>query len=163
MPRSKPSLACRQASHLCLKNGPTSGRPVPHQTLSMSTELFPLPIHVNPVTIAGISLWATTFYLGLFPWSEWLTKRLSNWFNVAERLLYFSEAEFEKNQSARESQNAFWASIFSIVPFLGIGALSYFGLIVSLGASWALSAGIIACIGSGVYELGRRDGQASRK
>jgi hypothetical protein len=129
----------------------------------MPTELFPFPVHISPVTIAGVGLWATTFYLGFFPWGEWLTERLSRWFNAAERSLYFSAEEFEKTRSARESQNAFWASVLSILPFLAIGALSYFGLIASLGASWAISGGLIACIGSGVYELGRRDGEASRK
>jgi hypothetical protein len=29
-----------------------------------------------------------------------------------------------------------------------------------LGRSWTISMGIIACIGCGVYELGRRDGRS---
>jgi len=129
----------------------------------MPTDLFPLPIHISPLIISGVGLWATALYLGFFPCSEWLIERLSAWMNAAERSLYFSAEEFEKTRPGRESQNAFWASIFSILPFLLLGGLCYAGLAVGLSPSWAISAGLIACIGSGVYELGRRDGQASRK
>lgn len=124
---------------------------------------FSLPIHISPVTIGGVGLWATALYLGFFPCSEWLMERLRAWINTAERSLYVSAEEFERTRSGRESQNAFWASIFSILPFLMLGGLCYAGLVVGLNSSWAISAGVIACIGSGVYELGRRDGQASRK
>ncbi|MCL6752459.1 hypothetical protein KBT16_16405 [Nostoc sp. CCCryo 231-06] len=35
------------------------------------------------------------------------------------------------------------------------------GLEISLGESWGISTGILACMGSGIYELGRRDGESS--
>ena len=100
-------------------------------------------------------------YLGFSPFSDWLTLQLQRWFNFAERSLYTSAKEFERTRKARESQNAFYASIFSILPFLGLGALCNYGVELGLGGNWAISMGIIACMGCGVYELGRRDGQSS--
>ncbi|NET57932.1 MAG: hypothetical protein F6K47_17775, partial [Symploca sp. SIO2E6] len=73
------------------------------------------------------------------------------------RSLYLSEEEFEKTRKSREAQNAFYASMFSIVPFLIVGALCNCGVALSLGRSWAISVGILACMGCGVYELGRRN------
>lgn len=128
----------------------------------MLTEIFPFRFNLNPVAIAGAGLWATALYLGFFPLSQWVMEQLSRWFDFAERSLYWSAEEFEKTRPAREAQKAFWASIFSILPFLGLGALCYFGLVVGLGQSWAVSVGLIALIGSGVYEMGRRDGQSSK-
>ncbi len=89
-------------------------------------------------------------------------EQLSRWFNFAERSLYTSAEEFERTRNARESQNAFYASLLSIVPFLLAGWLCDYGIEVGLGRSWAISVGIVACIVAGVYELGRRDGQASK-
>jgi hypothetical protein len=48
----------------------------------------------------------------------------------------------------------------SIVPFLIVGGFCNWGVELSLGTSWAVSMGTIACIGGAVYELGRRDGQS---
>lgn len=53
------------------------------------------------------------------------------------------------------------ASFLGIVPFLAVGGLTYYGLLLTLGGSWAVSLGVIAAMGCGVYELGRRDGRAS--
>lgn len=89
--------------------------------------------------------------------------QLNRWFNFAERSLYSSETEFEKTRVARESQNAFYASLLSIVPFFVVGGLCNYGVEIGLGKSWAISMGILACMGCGVYELGRRDGQSSRE
>ncbi|WP_017317748.1 hypothetical protein [Mastigocladopsis repens] len=127
----------------------------------MLTEMLPLGFELNTIAIAGASLWSLALYLGFSPVSEWVMQQLNRWFNFAERSLYTSQSEFEKTKKARESQNAFYASLFSIVPFLVIGALLNWGVEISLGRSWAISMGILACIGSGVYELGRRDGQSS--
>ncbi|QLE54424.1 hypothetical protein [Nostoc sp. TCL26-01] len=127
----------------------------------MLTEIFPFRFELNTIAIAGASLWSLALYLGFFPVSEWVIHQLNRWFNFAERSLYTSQTEFEKTRKARESQNAFYASIFSIVPFLIVGALCNWGVEISLGSSWAISTGILACIGSGIYELGRRDGQSS--
>lgn len=127
----------------------------------MLTEILPFSFELDTIAIAGASLWSLALYLGFSSASEWVIHQLNRWFNFAERSLYTSKSEFEKTRKARESQNAFYASLFSIVPFLVIGALFNWGVEISLGPSWAISMGILACIGSGVYELGRRDGESS--
>ncbi|MBH8572947.1 hypothetical protein I8752_07930 [Nostocaceae cyanobacterium CENA369] len=127
----------------------------------MLTEILPFRFELDTIAIAGASLWSLALYLGFSPVSEWVMEQLSRWFNFAERSLYTSQSEFEKTRKARESQNAFYASLFSIVPFLIIGALCNWGVEISLGRGWAISMGILACMGSGIYELGRRDGQSS--
>jgi hypothetical protein len=127
----------------------------------MLTDIFPFRLALDTTVIAGASLWALALYLGFSSLSQWLMEQLNRWFNFAERSLYISSKEFEKTRKGREAQNAFYASIFSIVPFLMVGGLCNWGVELSLGRSWAISMGILACIGSGVYELGRRDGQSS--
>lgn len=111
--------------------------------------------------LAGASLWSLALYLGFSPLSEWVMHQLNRWFNFAERSLYTSEQEFERTRRGREAQNAFYASILSIVPFLVVGGLCNYGVELSLGPSWAISIGLLACVGCGVYELGRRDGKSS--
>jgi hypothetical protein len=125
----------------------------------MLTELFPFRLELDATTLAGIGLWALSLYLGFSPVSEWVMAQLQRWFDFAERSLYTTAEEYERTRPNREAQNAFYASLFSIVPFLIVGALCNYGVEVSLGRSWSISLGIVACIGSGVYELGRRDGQ----
>lgn len=125
----------------------------------MLTDIFPFSFNLDPVTISGISLWSLALYLGFSPVSEWFILQLSRWFNFAERSLYMSQSEYEKTRKARESQNAFYAAIFSIVPFLLIGGLCNWLVEFAFDRSWSISVGIIACIGCGVYELGRKDGQ----
>ncbi|MGJ5672409.1 MAG: hypothetical protein ACR9NN_02095 [Nostochopsis sp.] len=127
----------------------------------MLTEIFPFSFELNTIAIAGASLWSLALYLGFSPVSRWMIEQLNRWFNFAERSLYTSQSEFEKTRQARESQNAFYASVFSIIPFLVIGALCNWGVELSLDSSWSISMGILACIGCGVYELGRRDGESS--
>ena len=126
----------------------------------MLTEIFPFQFALDATAIAGTSLWSLALYLGLSSLNEWVMEQLNRWFNFAERSLYTSAEEFEKTRKGRESQNAFYASIFSIVPFLIIGGLCNWGVELSLGRSWSISMGILACMGCGVYELGRRDGQS---
>lgn len=127
----------------------------------MLTDIFPFRFNINTVAIAGATLWSLALYLGFSPLSEWITEQINRWFNFAERFMYTSETEFEKTRQARESQNAFYASVFSIIPFLIVGALSNWIIDFSLGTSWGISTGILACMGCGVYELGRRDGENS--
>lgn len=127
----------------------------------MLTEILPFRFEIDTVAIAGASLWSLALYLAFSPLSEWVIEQLNRWFNFAERSLYTSEKEFEKTRKARESQNAFYASLFSIIPFLLIGALCNWGVEISLGRSWAISTGLLACMGCGIYELGRRDGESS--
>lgn len=127
----------------------------------MLTEIFPFHFAIDATAIAGASLWSLALYLGFSPVSYWVMEQLNRWFNFAERSLYTSEKEFERTRRGREAQNALYASIFSIVPFLIIGALCNYGVELGLGRSWAISVGILACVSCGVYELGRRDGQSS--
>lgn len=125
------------------------------------TDLLPFSVHINPTAIAGAALWALALYLGFSPVADWLMTQLNCWFNFAERSLYTSQQEFERTRQARESQNAFYASLFSIIPFGIFGVLCHWGLKVGMGQSWSISTGIIACMGSAVYELGRRNSQLS--
>ncbi|MBD2776452.1 hypothetical protein [Iningainema tapete] len=127
----------------------------------MLTEILPFSFELDTTAIAGTSLWSLALYLGFSPLSDWVIQQLNRWFNFAERSLYTSASEFEKTRKVRESQNAFYASLGSIVPFLAFGALCNWGVELTLGRSWAISIGILACMGCGVYELGRRDGQSS--
>jgi hypothetical protein len=128
----------------------------------MLSEFLPFDIVPNPVAIAGLGLWSLALYLGFSPVSEWVTEQLNRWFNFAERFMYTSIEEYERTRKARESQNAFYASAFSIVPFLIVGGLCNYGLEFSLGSSWAISLGIMACISCGIYELGRRGGEKGK-
>ncbi|MCC5616128.1 hypothetical protein LC605_13840 [Nostoc sp. CHAB 5836] len=127
----------------------------------MLTEILPFRFELDTIAIAGASLWSLALYLGFSRINEWVIEQLNRWFNFAERSLYTSQSEFEKTRKARESQNAFYASLFSIVPFLVVGALFNWVLEISLGKSWGISTGILACMGAGIYELGRRDGESS--
>lgn len=125
----------------------------------MLNEILPFRFTLDTTAIAGAGLWSLALYLGFWSLGEWVTEQLRRWFNFAERSLYTSEAEFERTRRAREAQNAFYASIFSIVPFLFVGSFCNWGVELSLGSSWAISVGMLACITCGIYELGRRDGQ----
>lgn len=122
----------------------------------MFLDFFPLAIHIEATTIAGISLWSLALYLGFSSVGDWITEQLNRWFNFAEQALFLSHKEFEHTQPIRESLNALYASIFSIVPFLGIGTLCNYWVEAGLGRSWAISMGLLSCVSCGVYELGRR-------
>lgn len=128
----------------------------------MISELLPFDLNINPIVVAEMALWSLALYIGLSPVSDWVTEQLVRWFNFAERSLYASSQEYERTKRAREALNSFYASIFSIVPFLFVGGLCSYGLELGLGRSWSISMGILACIGCGIYELGRRDGEASK-
>ncbi|MBE8991037.1 hypothetical protein [Nostoc sp. LEGE 12450] len=127
----------------------------------MLTEILPFSFELDTIAIAGASLWSLALYLGFSPVNQWVIEQLNRWFNFAERSLYTSQTEFEKTRKGREAQNAFYASLLSITPFLVVGALCNWGLEISLGESWGISTGILACMGAGIYELGRRDGESS--
>ena len=124
-------------------------------------EIFPFRLAIDATAIAGASLWSLALYWGFSPVSDWVTLQLNRWFNFAERSLYMSDEEFERTRKARESQNAFYASIFSIVPFLIAGSLCNWGVELGLGKSWSISVGIITSVTCGIYELGRQDGKSS--
>lgn len=125
----------------------------------MLIDIFPFSFKISAITIAGATLWSLALYLGLSGVSEWVMLQLNRWFNFAERWMYTSQEEFERTRVGREAQNAFLASLLSIVPFLVLGSLCNWGVEVGLGRSWAISMGMIACVSLGVYELGRRDSQ----
>lgn len=127
----------------------------------MLTDLFPFQLALDPTAVAGATLWALSLYLAFSPLSDWVTEQLSRWFNFAERSLYLSQEEFERTRKGRESQNAFWASMFSVIPFVIAGTLLHYGVKLGLGLSWSISLGLIFAVGSGIYELGRRDSQRS--
>lgn len=127
----------------------------------MLTELLPFPIKIDTGLLAGLALWSLALYVGFFPVSEWVMDKLAQWMNFAERSLYTSTKEFERTRKGRESQNAFLASLLSVTPFLIAGGLCNWLIAASLGPSWTISIGILACVGCGVYELGRRDGQSA--
>lgn len=98
-----------------------------------------LPVDFDTATIAGTALWAIALYWGFSP--------------LADRVISAFESWLGADSPA--------ASLLSVLPFLAVGGLAYYGLTLSLGGSWAVSLGVISAVGCGVYELGRRDGQAS--
>jgi hypothetical protein len=122
----------------------------------VTIDLFAFSLYLDPLAIAGVSLWALALYLSLAGFRQSVMDGLVRWFNFAERSLYLSQEEFEQTRPARESQNAFWASVLGILPFLLLGGLCYYSLTVGLGQSWAISVGIMWVILSGLYELARR-------
>jgi hypothetical protein len=122
----------------------------------MPIDLFAFSLYLDPLAIAGVSLWALALYLSFAGFRQGVTDGLVRWFDFAERSLYLSQEEFDQSRPARESQNAFWASVLGILPFLLLGGLCYYSLTVGLGQSWAISVGIMWVILSGLYELARR-------
>lgn len=107
----------------------------------------------DPAWISGIFLWALALYLMFSP--------------IAVRLVDILEQQAIRWLTAIKKKDVsglaeLYASVVSIVPFILAGGLCNYLLDISLGHSWTLSFGIIACMGSGVYELGRRDGEANQ-
>ncbi len=125
----------------------------------MLIDLLPFKITLDTTTIAGASLWALALYLSFASASEWVTLQFSHWFRVVEQRFYSSNEEFDRTRKSREAQNTLYAAILSIVPFLLAGGLCNYLVDLSLGRSWSISTGLIACMGAGVYELGRRAGE----
>lgn len=122
----------------------------------MLREIFPFSFPLDTVAIASSCLWSLALYLAFSSFREWITFQLDRWFNFAERSLYTSQKEFEQTRQARESQNAFYASIFSIIPFLILGGFCNWVCETTLGGSWSVSFGILACLVCAIYDLGRR-------
>ena len=126
----------------------------------MLTEILPFPLELNATAIAGAALWSLALYLSLSSLHTWVIEQLQRWFNWVARSLASPVEQLEKTQASHEAQNGLAASLFSIVPFFIIGGLCNWGVELSLGPSWAISMGILACMSCGIYELGRRDGGA---
>jgi hypothetical protein len=118
-------------------------------------EIFPFEFTLDATQVAGTALWSVACYWTFSPVNDWFMVRLQQWFNFAERSMYLSQEEFDRTKVGRESQNAFLASMLSIVPFLLVGGLLNYAIEQTLGSSWPVSTGVIGCIAGGVYELGR--------
>lgn len=127
----------------------------------MPTAFVLPPFTIDTAGVAGLVLWALALYLGFFSVSDRVAEQIYRWLNWASTSFQTDQSEGDHARKRWESWNAFLASLLSVLPFLGVGGLANYGIELSLGRSWAISFGVIACIGCGVYELGRRDGQAS--
>ncbi|MBC6473291.1 MAG: hypothetical protein GDA48_11150 [Hormoscilla sp. GM102CHS1] len=127
----------------------------------MFNDMLPFHLALNNTAIAGTSLWSLALYLGFSPVGNWIAEQLNRWFNFAERSLCTSAEEFERTRQARESQNFFYASVFSIIPFLIAGGLCNYGVEITLGRGWSISMGLLACVCCGLYELAARDSRHS--
>ncbi|WP_244351013.1 hypothetical protein [Thermostichus vulcanus] len=92
---------------------------------------------IRPSLWAGMALWCLGLMWGFSP----LHRRLqSSW----EQRIPFDPT-------------GALASLLSLTPFL-LGSILVVALTeLSLGKSWGVSCGLIACVSGGLYELGRRD------
>lgn len=126
--------------------------------------VIPFLPRVDAAMLAGIALWSLALYLGFSPVSEWVMAKLEQGISGVVQSLYASLQNSVQDQDLQrktaESLSAFLASLLSVIPFLVAGGLCNWGVEAGLGRSWTISMGIIACIGCGVYELGRRDGRS---
>jgi hypothetical protein len=122
----------------------------------MLDEIIPFSIYIPASTIAGVSLWTLVLYWSFDRARDWVAWQLQRWFNFAERSLYTSAEEYERTRIGRESQNAFWASIFSPIPFAIGGVLMNYAIDTTLGNSWTISLGILFCMAAGLYAIGRQ-------
>jgi hypothetical protein len=127
----------------------------------MLNDLLPFKVNLDTTAIAASCLWSLALYLSFSSVRDRIVEGLNRWFNFAREYLYTSAEELTKNSPARESPNTFYASLFSIIPFLAVGGICNWGVEVGLGRSWSVSMGILACIAGGIYELGRQDSQKS--
>lgn len=118
---------------------------------------------IDAAAIAGGALWALALYWGFSPIANRLLDQLNHWLSQAE--LPFrstgSEPAPEPSHAKGDDLLTAVASLLSLVPFLVCGGLANYGLGFSLGGSWAISTGLIACMGCGIYELGRQDSSTS--
>lgn len=124
----------------------------------MKINIIPFVFELDTVSLAGSCIWSLALYIGFDSAKNWISKQLERWFNFAEGWLYTSMEEFEATRPARESQNAFYASILSIVPFLILGILTNWIVNISFGgSSWAIALGIMACAICGLLALANQD------
>ncbi len=124
----------------------------------MKIDVLLFVVDVDTTTIAGACLWSLALYIGLASLKEWITTQLIRWFNFAERSLYTSVEEYEETRVARESQNTFYASLFSIIPFLILGAMCNWLIEIGFGgSSWAIALGLMTCAICGLLALASGD------
>lgn len=124
----------------------------------MRIDLIPFSFEIDTVDVAGSCIWSLALYIGLDSTKSWIANQLERWFNFAEGWMYTSVEEFEETRPARESQNAFYASILSIVPFLVAGVVTNWIIDISFGgSSWAIALGIMTCAICGLFALANQD------
>ena len=124
----------------------------------MRINIIPFSFEIDSVSLAGSCIWSLALYIGLDSSKIWIGNQLERWFNFAEGWLYTSAEEFEETRAARESQNAFYASVFSIIPFLIAGAVTNWIIDLSFGgSSWAIALGIMTCALCGLFALANQD------
>ncbi len=122
----------------------------------MKLDVFLFVVDVDTTTVAGSCLWSLTLYIGLTSFKEWIVTQLIRWFDFAERSLYTSVEEYEETRVARESQNAFYASLLSIIPFLILGVVCNWLIDLSFGgSSWAIALGLMTCAICGLLALAK--------
>lgn len=124
----------------------------------MRINIIPFSFELDTVSLAGSCIWSLALYIGLDSTKKWVSNQLERWFNFAEGWLYTSTEEFEATRPARESQNAFYASVFSIVPFLVAGVLTNWLTDISFGgSSWAIALGIMTCAICSLFALANQN------
>jgi hypothetical protein len=112
-----------------------------------------LPLETT--TLAGICLWSLALYLSFASLRERVTTQLERGLQKTVPVRFLG-TEKPDNLISPDSPIFLYASLLSILPFFVVGCLCNYGVEISLGRSWAVSTGILACISCGVYELGRR-------
>ena len=124
----------------------------------MQINIIPFSFELDTVQVAGGCIWSLALYIGLDSTKKWIAYQLERWFNFAEGWMYTSTEEFEKTRPARESQNAFYASVLSIFPFLILGAITNWAIDFSFGgSSWAIALGLMTCAICGLFALANND------
>jgi len=122
----------------------------------MAQVLSSLSIEViDTATVAGISLWALALYWAFSPFGQALTDRLIQRWTGQQ---HSPEGEPSAEPSVPPYYDAL-ASLVALVPFLAGGTTAYGTTALTLGPSWAVSFGVISCMGCGIYELGRQNSQ----
>ena len=124
----------------------------------MRIDLIPFSFELDTVDLAGSCIWSLALYIGLDSTKNWIANLLERWLNFAEGWLYTSAEEFEETRPARESQNTFYASVLSIIPFLIAGIITNWAIDISFGgSSWAIALGLMTCAICGLFALANQD------
>ena len=124
----------------------------------MRINIIPFSFEIDTISLAGSCIWSLALYVGLDSTRNWIRHQLERWFNFAEGWMYTSTEEFEATRPARESQNAFYASILGILPFLVVGAIVNWIADISFGgSSWAIALGLMTCAICSLFALANQD------
>lgn len=124
----------------------------------MIVDLIAFSFEFDTVDLAGSCIWSLALYVSFDSAKNWVANQLERWFNFAEGWLYTSVEEFEATRPARESQNAFYASVLSIIPFLILGIGANWAINLSFGgSSWAIALGLMTCAIGGLLTLANQE------